>query len=67
MADARYSIEVVEGVNATIKISLSMTPTQRAIANSKGMGTQEIENVLGQTLQKIIDDLALGESGGIGG
>jgi len=67
MADAKYPVEIAEGVSATVRISLSMTPTQRMIANSKGMGEKEIENILGQMLQKFIDDLGLDESGGIGG
>jgi len=68
MARAQYPITLSKKgkkVKGRITVVIDMTPAQRAIAESVGVGKEEQENLEGQELQNIIDILGLEEAGGV--
>lgn len=62
---ATYPYEVAPGVVARLTISLKIPDPVALAARSKGYGPQELENLLGQELQKLINILCLEEDGGL--
>lgn len=62
---AKFPYEMAPGVFGVISIDLNVPARDRLVLENKGMGKQEVENLIGQTFQQILDVLGLNTAEGV--
>ncbi len=57
MDQIRLPYQLMPGITATLTVSLKASPSQKAIANALGVGTEELNNLISQRINEAVLDI----------
>jgi hypothetical protein len=58
MEQIRLEYPLMQGITATLTVSLKATPSQKAVAAALGVADQELDNLIAQRLHDATFDIA---------